>query len=267
MLLEKTLESPLDCKEIQPVHPKGDQSWVFIGRTDAKTETPILWPPDAKNWLIGEDPDAWKDWRQEEKGMTEIEMVGWHHWLNGQESEQALGVMMNREAWHAAVHAVVESQTQLSHWTELCSFLPSGDTRGRSGGCRRKKGQLSSDLLHVVLNFPGALGVKNPPASAGDMRDAGSIPGSERSPGGGHGIPFHHSCLQNPMDRGAWRATVHRVTKSRTQLKQLNTRASSQLHSSKDFHPFRSSWFHYQYSSSPTYLLHTARIGILVSSP
>ena len=88
----KTLESPLDCKEIQPVHSKGDQSWVFIGRTDAEAETPILWPPDAKNWLIGKDPDAGKDWRWEEKGMTEDEMVGWHHRLNGHEFEQAPGV-------------------------------------------------------------------------------------------------------------------------------------------------------------------------------
>ena len=79
----KTLESPLDCKEIQPVHLKGDQSWVFIGRTDVEAETPILWPPDAKSWLIWKDPDAGKDWRQEEKGMTEDKMVGWHHRLNG----------------------------------------------------------------------------------------------------------------------------------------------------------------------------------------
>ena len=83
VVLEKTLESPLDYKEIQPVHPKGDQSWIFIGRTDAEAETPILWPPDAKSWLIWKDPDARKDWRQEEKGMTEDEMVGWHHWLSG----------------------------------------------------------------------------------------------------------------------------------------------------------------------------------------
>ena len=75
----------LDCKEIQPVHPKGDQSWVFIGRTDVEAETPVLWPPDAKNWLIGKHPDAGKDWRQEEKGTTEDKMVGWHHWLNGHE--------------------------------------------------------------------------------------------------------------------------------------------------------------------------------------
>ena len=83
VLLEKTLESPLDYKEIQPVHPKGDQAWVFIGRTDAETEAPILWPPDGKRWLIGNDPDAGKDWRQEEKRMTEDEMVGWHHRLDG----------------------------------------------------------------------------------------------------------------------------------------------------------------------------------------
>ena len=86
-VLDKTLESPLDCKEFQPVHPKGDQSWIFVGRTDAEAQTPILWSPGAKNCLIGKDPDAGKDWRQEEKGMTEDEIVGWHHSLNGHEFE------------------------------------------------------------------------------------------------------------------------------------------------------------------------------------
>ena len=86
VVLEKTLESPLDCKEIQPVHPKGDQYWVFIGRTDAEADTPVLWPPDVKSWLIWKDSDAGKDWRWEKKGTTEDEMVGWHHWLNGHES-------------------------------------------------------------------------------------------------------------------------------------------------------------------------------------
>ena len=90
VVLEETLESPLDCKEIQWVHPKGNQSWIFIGRTDA--EAPILWPPDAKSWLTAKDPNAVKDWRQEEKTTSEDEMVGWHHWLNGHEFEQALGV-------------------------------------------------------------------------------------------------------------------------------------------------------------------------------
>ena len=87
VVLEKTLESLLDCKEIQPVHPKGNQSWIFIGRTDGEAETPILWPPDVKNWLIWKDPDAGKDWRWEEKVATEDEMVGWHHQLNRHEFE------------------------------------------------------------------------------------------------------------------------------------------------------------------------------------
>ena len=92
VVLEKTLESPLDCKEIQLVHSKGDQSWVFIGRTDAKAETPIIWPPHAKSWLIGKDPDAERDWGQEENGMTEDEMAGWHHWLDVHEFGWTPGV-------------------------------------------------------------------------------------------------------------------------------------------------------------------------------
>ena len=92
VMLENTLESPLDCKEIQPVHPKGNESWIFIGRTDVEAEIPIFWPPDVKNLLIGKDPDVGKHWRWEEKGMTEDEMVRWHHWLNGHEFDQALGV-------------------------------------------------------------------------------------------------------------------------------------------------------------------------------
>ena len=92
VVLVKTLESPLDCKEIQPVHPKGDKSWVFIGRTDAKAETPVLWPLHVKSWLIGKDSGAGRDWGQEEKGMTEDEMAGWHHGLDGRESEWTPGV-------------------------------------------------------------------------------------------------------------------------------------------------------------------------------
>ena len=92
VVLEKTLESPLDCKDIQQVHPKGDQSWVFIGRTDAKAETPVLWPPHVKSWLTGKDSDAGRDWGQEEKGTTDDEMAGWHHWLDGHEFEWTPGV-------------------------------------------------------------------------------------------------------------------------------------------------------------------------------
>ena len=117
VVLEKTLESPLDCKEIKPVHPKGDQSWVFIGKTDAETETPILWPPDAKSWVIWKDPDAGKDWGQEEKGTTEGEMVGWHHRLNGHEFGKLQELVIDREAWHAWSHKESDT-TEWLNWTE-----------------------------------------------------------------------------------------------------------------------------------------------------
>ena len=124
-LLEKTLESPLDCKEIKPVSPKGNQSWILIGRTDAKAETPILCPPHAKSWLIGKDSDAGRDWGQEEKGTTEGEMAGWHHWLDGRESEWTPGIG-DRQGGLACCDSWGRKEldkTEQLNWTEPAYFF------------------------------------------------------------------------------------------------------------------------------------------------
>ena len=127
VVLQKALESPLDCKEFQPVHSEGDQPWDFFGRNDGKAETPVPWPPHVKNWLIGKDSDAGRNWEQEEKGTTQDEMAGWHHWLDGRESVWTLGVGMDGVAWSAAIHRVTKSWTWLSDWTELNWSLSIGE--------------------------------------------------------------------------------------------------------------------------------------------
>ena len=158
------LESPLDCKEIQPVHSEGDQPWDFFGRNDDKTETPVLWPPHVKSWLIGKDPDTGRDWGQEEKGTTEDEMAGWHHGLDRRESEWTPGV---------------------------------GDGQGGLGCCNswgRKESDTTEQLNWTELNYPkGFPGSSAGKESACNAWDPSSIPGSERSTGEGIGYPLQCS--------------------------------------------------------------------------
>ena len=147
VVLEKTLESPLDCKEIQPVHPKGNQSWVFIGRTDAEAETPILWPPD-ENWLTGNDLDARKDWGWE-NGITEAEMVGWHHRLNGHELEQTLGVgdgqggLARCSPWGPKESDMMERL----NWTDVFRRVPNLPVCGTHGTWFRLLGHLTNCIF------------------------------------------------------------------------------------------------------------------------
>ena len=167
----KTLESPLDCKEIQALNPKGNQFWIFIGRTDVEAETPTLWALDAKNWLIWKDPAAGKDWRQEEKGMTEGEMVGWHHWFDAHEFEWTWELVIEQGGQTCCSPWVKRNQTRLSDWTELKLFCPSLCTcssYSQQSHCDQSD-HLSSAVpglrscfcvpcgsqLHVLFCFPG----------------------------------------------------------------------------------------------------------------
>ena len=163
MVLEKTLESPFDCKEIKRVNPKENQPWIFIGRTDAEAEAPKLWPPDAKSRLIGKDPDARKEWKQKEKGATKDEMVEWHRWIDMSLSN-LWEILKDRDAWSASVHGVTKSQTQLSNWTTTIKRehnLKKESIRGTCVGYRLSEKAVCSylnlqlmihlcDLLHFV---------------------------------------------------------------------------------------------------------------------
>ena len=202
----RRLESPLDCKEIQLVHPKGKKSWIFIGRTDAEAETLTLQPPDVKSWLTGEDPDAGKEWRWKEKGTTEDEMVGWHHWLNGHMFEQAPGVGdgQGRLVCYSPWGRKESDTTEWLNWTD--------DTTN-----------LDASWEHAAGHW----------ACLGEGTGIRKAPGSCRS----QASPFCNSgerkcwppptsvARQAPKDRGAWRATIHRVAQSQMWLKRLNMHA------------------------------------------
>ena len=176
-----------------------------------KAETPVLWPPHGKSWLIGKDSDAGRDWGQEEKGTTEDEMAGWHHWFDGRESGELWELVIDREAWHAVVHGVTKSQTLLSDWTEF--YFPNLSRPNSLQGILW--GTICYFHISIVnVGFPDGSSGKESTCNAGDTRDSGLIPGLERSPRGGNGNPLQYYCLENHMDRGAWWATVHGAPKS-----------------------------------------------------
>ena len=205
----RRLESPLDWKEIKPVNPKGNQSWIFIGRTDAEGETPILWPPDWKKWLSGKDPDAGKDWRWEEKGTTENKMVGWHHQLDGHKFEHTPGFGAGQGSL-ACCSPWGHKESDMTKWLNLIKLkqythIPI---------CRIH----THTHTHTHTHFPSISSGKEPSCQC--RRHKRHRLG--RSPIGGHGSLLQYYWLENPVDRKSWWATVHRVAKSQTQLKWLS---------------------------------------------
>ena len=250
VVLEKTLESPLDCKEINPVNPKGSKSWIFIRRTDAEAEAPVLWPPDVKSELTRKDPDGRKDWKQEEKGTTEDEMVRWHHQLNGHEFEQTPGDGEGQGCL-ACCSSWGHKESDRTEWLNN----------------NNKTTDIWGSQVELVI--------RNLPANAGDTRDVVFDPWVEKIPwrrqwhptpvllpgkfhgwrslvgcspwgreesdmtewlhfdfslsciGEGNGNPLQCSCLENPRDGGAWWAAISGVAQSRTQLKRLSSSSSN----------------------------------------
>ena len=203
VVLEKTLKSPLDCKDIKPVNPKGNQYWIFIGRTDA--EAPILWPPLAKSRFIRRDPDAGKDWRQEKDER------GWDGWM-ASPTQWTWVWTSSRSWWRTGKPGMLQSmgsqsQTQLRTEQQHCAKGPPWQL---SGFCTLRRFRLQTPV------FLGFLGGSDGKESTGHSGDLGLIPGLGRSPGEGNGNSFRYSCLENPMDRGAWQATIHGVAKSQT---------------------------------------------------
>ena len=257
VVLEKTLESPLNCKEIQPVHSTGDQSWVFIGRTDVEAETAILWPPDAKNWFIWKDADAGKDWRREEKGTTEDEMVGWHHGLNGHEFEEAPGVGDGQGslACCSPWGRKDSNTTEKPNWTELMhifgAYLVAHMVKNlpalqetwvrslvRKIPWKREWQPTPVFLLGEVhgqrslvgyspwsckeLDTTDQLTVSLLTGGSASKESAWSAGDLGSIPGKEYSSSVEYFCLENLMDWGAWWATVHRVTKRRTWLTALS---------------------------------------------
>ena len=191
----ETFESPLDCKEMQPVHPKGDQSWVFIGRTASEAETPVLWPPDTKSWLLWTDPDAGKDWGQEEKGMTEDKMVGWHHRLNAHGFGWTLGVG-DGQGGQVCCDSWGCKDSDMTEWLNWTDLLANSFTHSKI---------FLDYLLYTLHSFGYRRYTKilSPISIIYDWR-CQVISNNYMCYGEGSGNPLQYSCLENPMDGGAW---------------------------------------------------------------